>query len=261
MVRKKRVRVIHWRAEEAGWLLEACRAGGFAVEYDDWRYPEIARAVKANPPDAIVIDLSRLPSHGKETAVAFRNAKYSRQIPLVFVGGAAEKVEAIRALLPDAWYASPEDVIAALGKALASGAAPAVAPVPMMARYGNRTVAQKLGMKDGMPVGVCNPPRDYAAVVGELPQGAELLEEPLAVQPITLWFVNNQEEYLAALPKMQRIAARTKLWVVWRKSSKKETWLTDKLVREHAIEAGLVDYKICSLGAVWSGMLFAAKKA
>jgi hypothetical protein len=32
-------------------------------------------------------------------------------------------------------------------------------------------------------------------------------------------------------------------------------------VREVALAVGLVDYKICSLDGVWSGMLFAVKKA
>ena len=55
---------------------------------------------------------------------------------------------------------------------------------------------------------------------------------------------------------MQAIAARTKLWIVWRKGI-----LTDKLVREHAIDSGLVDYKICAVNAHWSAMAFARRKS
>jgi len=32
-------------------------------------------------------------------------------------------------------------------------------------------------------------------------------------------------------------------------------------VREAALAMGLVDYKICSLDGVWTGMVFAVKKA
>jgi hypothetical protein len=33
------------------------------------------------------------------------------------------------------------------------------------------------------------------------------------------------------------------------------------LIRRAAIDVGLVDYKICSVDATWSGMVFAVKKA
>jgi hypothetical protein len=54
------------------------------------------------------------------------------------------------------------------------------------------------------------------------------------------------------------IAGKTKLWVVWPKGSK--NGIGDNAVREAAIGAGLVDYKICALGGHWSGMLFALRK-
>lgn len=255
-----RIRVIHWRAEESGPLVEACRSCGFAVEYRSGRYPEIARAVRESPPDAIAIDLSRLPSHGREVAVAFRNAKYSRHIPLVFVGGASEKIEAIRGLLPDAAFTSVKGICGSVRAALRNSRARTVPPaaVPMKDRYGARTVAEKLGIKEEMQAGLLDAPRDYAAVVGDLPRGAALVEDPGEVHPVTLWFVREPGDYQAALPKMRRLAARTRLWIVWKKE---ELRLTGNAVREYANQAGLVDYKICALGRQWSGMLFAVRKS
>ena len=253
----KRVRVIHWKPEESRPLLDACGEGGFQVEYESDRFPAIARAVRQSPPDAIVIDLSRLPSHGRESAIAFRNARYSRQIPLIFVGGAKEKVEAVRKILPDATFTSLDGVSFAIVAACRAGTRVPVVPTPVMDRYGTRTVAQKLGILEQMTVVVRDAPRDYAAVVGELPVGAVLVEDSDDVHPVTLWFVHDPRDYRAMLPKMCRIAARTKLWVAWRKGSKN---FTGNMVREYAIEVGLVDYKICALGSLWSGMLFAAGK-
>jgi hypothetical protein len=37
--------------------------------------------------------------------------------------------------------------------------------------------------------------------------------------------------------------------------------LTDRRVREAAIEAGLVDYKICAVNEQWSAMAFARRKS
>ncbi len=52
--------------------------------------------------EALVIDLSRMPSHGREVAVYLRGTKSTRHIPLVFVDGGEEKVAKIRELMPDA---------------------------------------------------------------------------------------------------------------------------------------------------------------
>jgi hypothetical protein len=132
----------------------------------------------------------------------------------------------------------------------------------MMQRYGSRTIARKLGIQPGMSVALRDAPRDYAAVIGDLPVGATLLEDSEdigeSVHPLTLWFVHDSRDYRAELPAMRKVASRGKLWIVWRKGSAS---FTGNQVREYAIEAGLVDYKICALGEKWSGMLFAIRKS
>ena len=49
--------------------------------------------IRASHPDALVIDLSRIPSHGREVAHSIRSAKASRHLPIVFVDGEPEKVK------------------------------------------------------------------------------------------------------------------------------------------------------------------------
>jgi hypothetical protein len=101
-----RVRIVHWKVAEAAPLIEACRACGFDVEYDDVRFSALAKRIRETAPDAVVIDLTCLPGRGRDTALALRRTKYARHIPLVFVDGAPEKVEAIRRQLPDAVFAA-----------------------------------------------------------------------------------------------------------------------------------------------------------
>src|SRR5258708_7671469 len=101
-----RVRVFHWKAAEAGGLLETLRAAGHQIDYEERVDYKVMPALKRAPPDAVVIDLSRLPSHGRECATGLRGNKATRLIPIVFVDGVAEKVDAIRELLPDAVYTS-----------------------------------------------------------------------------------------------------------------------------------------------------------
>jgi DNA-binding NarL/FixJ family response regulator len=252
-----RVRLVHWKASEAAALLAALRAAGHVVDYDEKLSSDGFRAIRASPPDAFAIDLSRLPSHGREVATFFRGQKPTRHVPIVFVGGAPEKVEAIRKLLPDAVYTAPGRLRAALRAALANRPASPVVPTQMMARYASRSAAQKLGMRDGCTAALIDPPRNYASVIGELPAGAALEETPAAACPITLWFVHDAAACQASLPGMRKLAARTKLWILWRKGS----GVTQPFLRESAAAVGLVDYKICSVDATWSAMLFARRKA
>ncbi len=47
------------------------------------------------------------------------------------------------------------------------------------------------------------------------------------------------------------------MWILWpKRTSGVSTDVTQYLVRAPALRAGLVDYKICSIGATWSGLLF-----
>ena len=251
-----RVRLFHWKAAEAEALLQMLRSAGHTVDFDEQIQPGGLSAMRQSPPDVVVIDLSRLPSHGREVATFLRGQKATRHIPIVFVDGAAEKVEAIRKLLPDAVYTPRTHLRSALKKALVERPASPVVPPQMMDRYASRTAAQKLGIRPGSTVALIDPPRNYAAAIGELPAGARFEEMPTAPCGVTLWFVDDAARYTQALPGMRKLAGATKLWILWRKGSE----IKSEFIRESAIAVGLVDYKVCSVDATWSALAFARKK-
>ncbi|HWF11559.1 MAG TPA: hypothetical protein VG297_23990 [Bryobacteraceae bacterium] len=253
-----RVRIIHWKAKEAAELIGACRACGCEVEYLDADFPAQAQAIRANPPDALVIDLTCRPAQGRGAASAFRQSKYARHIPLIFVGGEPEKIAAVRERLPDATYATSKQLCAKVRAACAKPVVNPVIPPDLTETYKTRTVAQKLGIKAASTVAVIDAPRDYTSALGVLPEDVDLLEDPDSVHPVTLWFVRDPRIYQAGMHRMQALAGRTKLWVVWRKNS--TNGLTQYVVRDTALDAGLVDYKICALHQDWSGMAFARRK-
>ncbi len=253
-----RVRVVHWKAPLAGPLVATCRAAGLEVEFDSVRGNETIKLIRTNPPDAIVLDLNCLPSHSRDTAVYLRGTKYARHIPLIFVDGEPEKVDAVRSMIPDATYTTLKRVSAAVKKACAKPVTNPIIPTPMMERYGNRTVAQKLGIKEASSVAVIDAPRDYASALGPLPENVDLIEDPDDTHPVTLWFVLDPGALQSALRRMRALAAKTKLWIVWRKGT---GVLTDKSVRELANGADLVDYKICAVNSQWSAMAFARRKS
>ncbi len=254
-----RVRIIHWRAAESGPLIEACRAGGFEVEFDDVPSPALARHIRHHQPDALVIDLTRLPSHGREFAMAIRRTKFSRHIPIVFVDGEPEKVAMVRSQIPDATFATRKQLCARIKSAIAHPVANPIAPPGVMERYGSRTKAQKLGIKPGSTVAVIDPPGDYEAVLGDLGEGVELVENPAAVHPVTLWFMRDPDAVLASLRRMRAIAGKTRLWIVRPKGPKSQ--LNENFLREAGNEVGLVDYKICAIDEHWTGIVFARRRS
>ncbi len=252
-----RLRLFHWRAEEAKPLLTLLQAAGYSVDYKE---PVSSyREVRSSPPDAIVIDLSRLPSHGREVAVFLRGSKATRHVPIVFVGGEPEKIEGVRRVLPDAVYTPVSRLRSALRSAIANPPADPLKPAQMMDRWGTRTTAQKLGIAANSRVFVVDPPSGYARAIGDLPEGASFEEESPTDCAVSLWFVHGIAEFQAALPRMRTLAARSRLWILWRKS--RRDGLNGNVVRSGAINVGLVDYKICSIDETWSAMVFAIKKA
>ena len=180
----------------------------------------------------------------------------------MFVDGDPEKVAAIQSVLPDATYTTRAKVGGVL-KRVKPLAAPVV-PTQMMASYGDRTTAQKLGIQPDMRVAVLDAPPGYAQAIGALPSGASLEEEPAEVLPITLWFVRAPETYLAELPRVRNLAGKSRLWVIYPKQKASRgaasAGINQNFIRESAMAVGLVDYKICSVNDTWSGMLFSRKK-
>lgn len=100
-----RVWVIHWNRAEAKEKAALLRAAGYRVDRSPV-IPSTLRRLRENPPEAVVIDLSRLPSHGRDVGLAIRHYKTARGLPIVFVDGDRAKVDPIEKLLPDAIGAS-----------------------------------------------------------------------------------------------------------------------------------------------------------
>jgi len=254
-----RLRLIHWNPAEAARYVDLLQKAGHRVEYSPEFSSQLMREWRSSPPDAFVIDLSRLPSHGREIAIALRQSKATRAIPIVFCEGEEEKVDKTRALLPDAAFCQFSKLKSSLLVAKRSAPKTPAVPAAMMDRYAGRTVAQKLGIRGGDAVLLLDPPRDMPSALGPLPEGVTFVESAAGQPTVTLCFVGDAHQLRQQLSGLRRLAARTKFWVCWKKGKTAEGGVSERLVRETGISLGLVDYKICSVSAVWSGLLFARK--
>jgi CheY-like chemotaxis protein len=258
-----RVLIVHWRPEEAAAHLSRLRARGHRARVIAPGGLAGLRELRERPPDAVVIDLSRLPAQGGAVGVALRQGKATRGVPLVFVGGEAGKTARVRSLLPDASFTSPAGLAGALRRALA--AAPKGRPVvpDTMAGYSGTPLPKKLGIKAGSSVALLGAPSGFRKTLGRLPEGARVQTYEGRPFSVGILFVRSQ----ADLARRFGAAARAMgdpgaLWIVWPKqASGLATDLGGNEVRAFGLAAGLVDYKIAAIDATWSGLCFARRRA
>jgi hypothetical protein len=93
---------VHWNEAELKERIKPLQAAGNEV-LSHWN-TETGAKVKEPYPDAFVISLDRLPSHGKAIAGWVVESKKRQHIPLIFEGGQAEKVETTKQKFPQALY-------------------------------------------------------------------------------------------------------------------------------------------------------------
>jgi CheY-like chemotaxis protein len=252
-----RIRLIIWNEDEARQRAKELRAVGYHVRHDLASPPELVRALRSRPPDAIVIDLSRLPSQGRDMGLLLRKSAALRQVPLVFVGGSPEKARAVRQLLPDATFATWGRIEEALRRALAHPPKEPVVPSSLFAPYAGKSLPLKLGLKTGMRVALVAAPPDLQASLRPLPERVVLTGDLRREADLILWFVRTAADLHGGIQKLLARSGTAPIWIAWaKKASGAPTDLSQVIVRAAGLEAGLVDYKICSVDATWSALLF-----
>ncbi|HZI95391.1 MAG TPA: hypothetical protein VFE84_14190 [Patescibacteria group bacterium] len=263
----QRVFLVHWNAVESKQRAELLRQAGYDViivgQNGDW-----FRNLKENPPEAMVIDMSRLPSHGRDVALMVRQQKSTRRLPLVFVDGDPVKMARVRQLLPDAVYASwtgmteMTGIGASLKRAIAHPPAEPVVPASALAGYSGTPLPKKLGIKPGCTVALAGAPSGFPSTLGALPDKVKLVAGAKRRSDLTVWFVRTGAELSRGIGAMAERAPAGGLWIAWpKKTSAMAADLTQARVRQAGLAAGLVDYKICAIDDTWSGLKFARRRS
>lgn len=85
--------VIDWAKEPNTPLIECCKKTGNSVSYELSDGGEAYRRTGISKPDAIVVNYSVKPAHGRQTAASIRNRKATSQIPIYFIDGSEEDNE------------------------------------------------------------------------------------------------------------------------------------------------------------------------
>jgi CheY-like chemotaxis protein len=253
------VRLIHWNGPEGRERKLRLASMGHHADFDDVDGPGLGRLLRSTTPDAFLIDLSRLPSHGREVAMWLRSTKSTRHVPIVFVDGDPAKVAKLKQLLPDATFTSWARLASTLPKAIARPVADPV--VPPSSIYSGKPTVEKLGIRPGMRVCLINAPPRFADSLVPKPAKVTYTARPTAECDLFVVFVRSHRELAVSLSKLLADIARQTVWFAWpKKVSRVKTELGGNVVREAGLSAGWVDFKICSIDDTWSGLAFKRRK-
>jgi hypothetical protein len=255
-----KVHLVHWDAVQAKARAAELRAAGYRVASGPFS-AAVLRSLRARPPAAVVIDLSRSPSQGRDAGVALRLARGTRRVPLVFVGGGREESARIRAVLPDAACTSWARLRGALARALSRPAAVPAVPASVFAGYSGTPLPAKLGIKTGAVVALVGAPPDFERTLEALPAGVRLRRAGRGPCDLAMWFPRSLRDLERRVAGVAPLAAGGGLWIAWpKRASGVPTDLSESAVRRAGLAAGLVDYKVCAIDATWSGLKFAVRK-
>jgi len=124
------------------------------------------------------------------------------------------------------------------------------------AGYSGTPLPRKLGVKPGQRIAWLSAPRHFDDLVGDLPGGVTLLRALRPPIDLLVQFTTVRSELARRLPKLRdAIAPDGAAWVAWpRRSSGVATDVTEDVVRDLALAAGLVDVKACAIDETWSGL-------
>jgi hypothetical protein len=265
--KQKTVRLICWNEVDAAARAIILRRAGYRVIADPPENPGgMVRYFRELAPDAVVIDLDRLPSHGRELGLSLRASKSTSHLPLVFAGGVPAKIDLIRAAIPDAIFIPWNNgIAAAVERAIAQPEPSRLASRELQKPTGPGSLERKLDIK----------PKTHFAIVSVHPSDSAWLDELLTSVPegairqrriddattLALFPVATRRDLMRAFDHARvSLSPKASLWIVHPKqTSPLAADFNQDDVREAGLAHGFVDYKVCAVDKDWSALKFARR--
>jgi hypothetical protein len=124
------------------------------------------------------------------------------------------------------------------------------------AGYSGTPLVSKLGIKPGATIGLIGAPDDFDGTLGALPDGVTVRRRLQGRLDVIVAFYVERSALERRLPALRgALQPAGGLWLAWpKRASGVATDLSDTVVRELGLAAGLVDNKVCAIDAVWSGL-------
>jgi hypothetical protein len=126
--------------------------------------------------------------------------------------------------------------------------------------YSGTPLARKLGIKPESMLAVLGAPDGFS--IDDLPEAVEVRTAARGPLDVIVSFHTTRAELARRLPVLMRaLHVDGGLWVAWpKRASGVATDITEDVVREVALPAGLVDVKVCAIDDRWSGLRLCLRK-
>lgn len=114
---KGKLFLVDWDAAAAASHADALRRDGWQVHVESENGGRAYRHIRTSVPDAVVIDLRRKPSHGREVGSALRELRATSTVPIVCIEDDEDAREQTRARISGVCFSSDDALPHALADA------------------------------------------------------------------------------------------------------------------------------------------------
>lgn len=262
---RKILRLVCWNQADIERHATELRRAGYRVVADPLANPGGAiRYFRELNPDAVLIDLDRLPSHGRELGMSLRASKSTCHLPLIFAGGVAKKVEPIRAAILGATFTDWDGVAAATKRAMAQPETPRLRSRELPKSTAAGALERKLDIKPQTHFAIVAPNNDalwLSELLSSLPDNAVAQSHVDRLTTLALFVVHTRRELAQAFLLTQKsLLPHVSFWIVHPKqTSPLAADFSQDDVREAGLAQGFVDYKVCAVDKDWSALKFARR--
>ncbi len=252
--------LVHWHEAEAKERAAGLRRAGHAVRVGCTPDGAPGRELAKCRFDAVVIDLGRLPSHGRHLATWLREHKATRFLPIVFIEGDPEKTARVKRDFPECAHTTWGRIRGALRKAIAHP--PKTVNPVKRPDYSGTPLPQKLGVREESVLVLLGAPAGFKSALGQLPRGVAVRTQARGACDVIVLFSKSRSDLRKRFaPAHRALADGGGLWIAWpKRASGVATDLTEPVVQKIGLEAGLVDNKVCAIDATWSGLRFIRRR-
>ncbi|XDD46615.1 DUF3052 domain-containing protein [Leptospira sp. WS39.C2] len=133
-----------------------------------------------------------------------------------------------------------------------------------MVGYSGKSVIEKLGIKENMFLYFLNLPKDQNMEDwGKLPDQVSIVTSLRKDLDFIHYFSKQEKEFKTTFPNLIPYLKRNgMIWVSWpKKTAKIVSDMNENLIRNFALELGLVDIKVCAIDTTWSGLKLVIRKS
>lgn len=132
----------------------------------------------------------------------------------------------------------------------------------MAVGYSGKPLVEKLGVKPDSTLVLIAAPGGAERLLDPLPSGVTLRHGNRGSREMTIWFVASRSELARRFDAVANSVAEGTLWMAWpKRSSGVDTDLTEDVIRDVALAAGMVDTKVCAIDETWSGLRLTQRRS